>query len=53
LRLCRSGWLQVIDGELEVNGNRLTKGDAAGIQKTGELMLSATKPAHFLFFDLN
>jgi len=49
----RNGWLQMIDGELEVNGNRLTAGDAVAISETEAVALSATKPAHFLLFDLN
>lgn len=49
----RHGWLQVIEGELEVNGGRLTNGDAAGISKTESVTITATKPAHFLLFDLN
>src|SRR5471030_2850290 len=42
----RNGWLQVIDGELEVNGNRLSSGDAACIDKTDAVTISAMKPAH-------
>lgn len=49
----RYGWLQVIEGELEVNGNRLTDGDAASISQTDVITISALKPAHFLLFDLN
>ena len=49
----RNGWLQLIDGELDVNGSKLSSGDAAGIDKTDALTISAVKPAHFLFFDLN
>ena len=49
----RSGWLQVIDGELKVNGESITNGDAVAISKTEAVTISAAKPAHFLFFDLN
>ena len=49
----RYGWLQVIQGELEANGQRLTEGDAAGLVKTDTLTVIASKPAHFLLFDLN
>ncbi len=49
----RSGWLQVIDGELEIDGQHLSPGDAAAVTKENALVISATKPAHFLFFDLN
>jgi len=49
----RNGWLQVIEGELEANGNKLASGDAAAISKTEALTITAAKPAHFLLFDLN
>jgi hypothetical protein len=49
----RNGWLQVIEGELDANGQRLTGGDAAAITKTDALTISAAKPAHFLLFDLD
>ena len=49
----RSGWLQVIEGELKVNDETLAAGDAAAVTKTDALTFSAVKPSHFLFFDLN
>jgi redox-sensitive bicupin YhaK (pirin superfamily) len=49
----RSGWLQVIEGEVEANGNKLASGDAAAVSKTDAVTISAVKPAHFLLFDLN
>ncbi len=49
----RNGWLQLIEGELEVNGNRLAAGDAAAISQTEALTISTADTAHFLFFDLN
>ncbi len=49
----RSGWLQVIEGEVDANGSRLTAGDAAAISDIDTLKLSTARDAHFLFFDLN
>ena len=49
----RSGWVQVIEGELLVNGEKLGGGDGASISDTGPLRLTAARDAHFLFFDLN
>ncbi len=49
----RNGWLQIIDGEVKVNGELLSPGDAAAVTKVDELTISAVKPAHFLLFDLN
>ena len=48
-----SGWLQLIEGELDVEGHHLTPGDAAAIADATSLKLSASRDAHFLFFDLN
>lgn len=48
----RHGWLQLIKGELEVNGTKLQPGDAAAISETDSLVISARKESDFLFFDL-
>ena len=48
----RSGWLQLIEGELRVNGETLGSGDGASISDTPQLQLTAARDAHFLFFDL-
>ncbi len=49
----RNGWLQIIEGEVKVNGESLASGDAAAVTNTDSLTISAVRPAHFLFFDLN
>jgi redox-sensitive bicupin YhaK (pirin superfamily) len=49
----RNAWVQLIQGELDVNGTRITPGDAVAISKADALTLSATKPSDFLLFDLN
>jgi len=49
----RSGWVQVIEGELLANGEALRPGDGASISGIAQLRLTAAKDAHFLFFDLN
>ena len=49
----RHAWLQLIKGELDANGTRLTPGDAVAISKTDALKLAAVKPSDFLLFDLN
>ena len=49
----RSGWVQVIEGEVLVNGEKLTPGDGASITDVPQLRLTAARDAHFLFFDLN
>ena len=49
----RHAWLQLIQGELDANGARLTPGDAVAISEVDSLTLSAIKPSDFLLFDLN
>jgi redox-sensitive bicupin YhaK (pirin superfamily) len=49
----RHGWLQLIKGELNVNGTKLHPGDAAAVSETEKLILTAAKDAEFLLFDLN
>ncbi len=49
----RHAWVQLVDGELDVNGKALTPGDAAALSKTDLLSVVATKPSDFLVFDLN
>ncbi len=47
----RHAWLQVAEGELEVNGNRLGEGDGAAVTDEGDLEI-AGKGSEFLLFDL-
>ena len=49
----RHAWVQLIQGELDANGTRLTPGDAVAISKADSLDLKAIKPSDFLVFDLN
>lgn len=48
----RAGWLQLIGGELSVNGEHLAPGDGAAIENETQVRLEALTDAHFLFFDL-
>jgi hypothetical protein len=49
----RSGWVQLIEGSLDVNGQKLSAGDGAAITDEARVRLEAPADAHFLFFDLN
>jgi hypothetical protein len=49
----RHAWLQVAEGEVIVNGQTLSGGDAAYASEETKLELSATKPSQVLLFDLN
>jgi redox-sensitive bicupin YhaK (pirin superfamily) len=47
----RHAWLQVAEGALELNGNRLEEGDGAAVTDEDELDI-AGKGSEFLLFDL-
>ena len=51
----RHAWLQLISGELEVNGTKVSKGDGAAVSGESELKIAnpAGSEAEFLLFDLN
>ena len=52
----RHAWVQLIGGELEVNGTRLAKGDGAASSDVSKLTLTGVGgdgTAEFLLFDLN
>src|SRR5271167_2226099 len=51
----RHAWVQLVRGELDVNGTKLTKGDGAAISGESKLRLSSIRgngQAEFLLFDL-
>jgi redox-sensitive bicupin YhaK (pirin superfamily) len=49
----RSGWAQVIEGDLSVNAEPLRSGDGASLSGIRQLRLTTSASAHFLLFDLN
>ena len=53
LKSGRHAWVHVAEGEVSLNGKTLSAGDAAAIEDTGSIALSATKPSQVLLFDLN
>jgi redox-sensitive bicupin YhaK (pirin superfamily) len=53
LAVGRHAWLHVAEGEVSLNGKKLSGGDAAAVDEEGSLELSATKPSQVLLFDLN
>jgi redox-sensitive bicupin YhaK (pirin superfamily) len=48
----RKGYVHVVRGELEVNGERLSAGDAAKLENEARVELSGGKAAEVLVFDL-
>jgi len=49
----RHVWVHVAEGEVSVNGTKLTGGDAIGVSEENVLKIAATKPSQVLLFDLN
>ena len=49
----RHAWLHVAEGEVVVNGQTLSGGDAAAVSRETKLELAASKPSQVLLFDLN
>jgi len=48
----RKGYVHVVKGEVEVNGQKLSGGDAAKLEKESQVTLSAGRDAEVLVFDL-
>ena len=48
----RGAWVQVVAGDLDVNGTRLTAGDGAAIEDESTVRLTAKSDSEFLLFDL-
>ena len=53
MRARRHAWVQLIDGDLNVNGAKLSSGDGASLDDENEIRFESAKGAHFLLFDLN
>lgn len=53
LREQRHAWAQLIEGDLDLNGNTLSPGDGVSLDGETELRLASKGGAHFLLFDLN
>jgi redox-sensitive bicupin YhaK (pirin superfamily) len=49
----RHAWLHVAEGEVTLNGQTLSGGDAAAVSNESALDLRSAKPSQVLLFDLN
>ena len=49
----RGAWVQVVKGELEVNGQRVAAGDAVALERETSVRVKALVDAEYLLFDLN
>jgi redox-sensitive bicupin YhaK (pirin superfamily) len=48
----RKAWIQVIKGEININGHLILSGDGAAISEVAQLKISTQDSADFLLFDL-
>jgi redox-sensitive bicupin YhaK (pirin superfamily) len=48
----RGGWIQVVDGDIKVNGIAMASGDGLSIQDETMVRITATSETEFLLFDL-
>ena len=48
----RYAWLQLMRGELDLNGQAVLHGDGAAVSKENRLRINANQPSQFLLFDL-
>ena len=48
----RGAWIQVVDGELDVNGTMLRSGDGIAVEHVSSVAIVAVKNSEFLLFDL-
>ncbi|HVJ42809.1 MAG TPA: pirin family protein [Dongiaceae bacterium] len=48
----RGAWVQVVNGDITVNGQKLESGDGAAIEDVAELKIEAAAKSEFLLFDL-
>ena len=48
----RHAWVHVAEGEVELNGVKLSGGDAAGVSGEDSLNITGAKPSQVLVFDL-
>lgn len=46
-------WLQVLRGEVTLNGNLLTAGDGAAVSDEASVMITASDPAEVMLLDMN
>lgn len=49
----RSAWLQVISGDMTVNGEKLVTSDGIGLTQEASVAIKANEDSEFLLFDLN
>ena len=46
-------WVQIVSGELLLNGTKLQAGDSASVSEESVLKIRGTRSSEFLLFELN
>jgi len=49
----RNAWVHVAEGEVSINGQKFSGGDALAVSEATALEVTASKPSQILLFDLN
>jgi hypothetical protein len=49
----RHAWVHIAEGEVSINGKKISAGDAVGVSEESVLEIVAGKPSQVLLFDLN
>jgi len=52
LRDKRGAWIQIVKGQIDVNGKKISEGDALSFENAELLNIQALEPSEFLLFDL-
>jgi quercetin 2,3-dioxygenase len=52
LRPNRGAWLQVVEGQLNVNGKNISTGDGVSFENAEQLQINAESKSEFILFDL-
>ena len=52
LAKARGAWIQMIKGDVDMNGTKLAQGDGAAVEGDQDISINASQGAEFLLFDL-
>ena len=52
LKTGRAVWIQVIEGNLEINGKKVSTGDAISVENTIDIKVTAYDKSEIILFDL-
>ena len=53
LEVKKRAWVQIVSGELLLNGTKLQAGDGAAVSEESVVKIRSSRSSEFLFFELN